>query len=164
MPKRFTSLLVLPALVAAASVAGAQPAKPAAAQPVARTGFIANMDAEFRKMDSNGDGAVVAKEVESFQRVQALAQARNNNRRTFAALDTDRNNQISPAEFSRLTANPPPTNPQVMLQRFDANRDGRIGMVEFRAGTVVNFDRMDTDKNGLLTAAEMKAGRLARKN
>jgi hypothetical protein len=30
--------------------------------------------------------------------------------------------------------------------------------VEHRAATVANFDRLDADKDGIVTAAEMKAG------
>jgi Ca2+-binding EF-hand superfamily protein len=47
-----------------------------------------------------------------------------------------------------------------MLQRFDSNHDGVISLVEYRAGTLANFDKLDTDKDGVVTPAEMKAGGL----
>jgi Ca2+-binding EF-hand superfamily protein len=45
-----------------------------------------------------------------------------------------------------------------MLQHFDANKDGVISQVEFRAGTLANFDRLDVNKDGVVDAAEMKTG------
>jgi hypothetical protein len=45
-----------------------------------------------------------------------------------------------------------------MLGREDGNRDGRISMIEHRTATLANFDRLDTDKDGIVTPAEMKAG------
>ena len=45
-----------------------------------------------------------------------------------------------------------------MLSRMDSNRDGQVSLVEHRSATLANFDRLDTDKDGNVTAAEMKAG------
>ena len=45
-----------------------------------------------------------------------------------------------------------------MLAREDSNRDSQVSLVEHRAATLANFDRLDTDKDGMVTAAEMKAG------
>jgi hypothetical protein len=40
---------------------------------------------------------------------------------------------------------------------MDLNRDQSISLVEHRTVTLANFDRMDADKNGIVTPAEMKA-------
>ena len=44
-----------------------------------------------------------------------------------------------------------------VLAQTDTNRDGQITMVEYRAGKLANFDRMDSDKDGIVSVAEMKA-------
>ena len=44
-----------------------------------------------------------------------------------------------------------------ILARMDLNRDQSISLVEHRTATLANFDRMDTDKNGIVTPAEIKA-------
>ena len=45
-----------------------------------------------------------------------------------------------------------------MLARMDGNRDSQVNLIEYRTATLANFDRLDTDKNGIVTPAEMKAG------
>ena len=42
-----------------------------------------------------------------------------------------------------------------MLSRFDANKDKAISLIEYRGGTLMNFDRLDTDKDGVVSPAEM---------
>ena len=48
------------------------------------------------------------------------------------------------------------------MEGWDANRDGSVTLVEYRAGKLVNFDRMDTDKDGIVSAAEMRAAGIIR--
>lgn len=52
----------------------------------------------------------------------------------------------------------PAANAQPMLSRMDGNRDNQVSLVEHRTATQANFDRLDTDKDGNVTAAEMQAG------
>lgn len=135
---------------------------PAAAQvgpqPLPRARFIADMDTEFRKMDADKNGFLTRTEIEQFQKLQAVASAQARNRQLFAQLDADRNNQLSPAEFARLVQAPPASNAQPVLNRMDGNRDQRVSLVEHRSATLANFDRLDTDKDGVVTPAEMQAG------
>ena len=44
--------------------------------------------------------------------------------------------------------------------QVDANRDGKATLVEFRTGKLVNFDRMDADKDGVVSPPEMRAAGL----
>src|SRR5687768_14426670 len=83
-------------------------------------------------------------------------------RAQFMQLDADKSGFLSPAEFAKLTASPAPANGLPMLTREDINRDNQVSMIEHRTATLANFDRLDTDKNGVVTAAEMKAGGVAR--
>lgn len=149
------SLFVTLSLLAAPVLAQAVP------QPIPRASFIATMDGEFRKVDANKDGQLVIVEVEQFQRAAALAQAQRDSRAAFVALDVDRNGQISAAEWAKFPLTPPRTN-TATLMRFDAGRDGKVSLLEHRTATLNNFDRLDTDKDGIVTGVEMKAGGVRR--
>ena len=116
------------------------------------------MDTQFRKMDADKNGLLSRVEIEQFQKLAALAEAQARNRALFVQLDTDKNGQLSPAEFAKVTAPSPAANAAPMLGREDGNRDGQISLVEHRTATLANFDRLDSDKDGVVTPAEMKAG------
>ena len=148
---------------AAMAQAQAQRAAQPGPQPLPRAKFIADMDAEFRKMDADKNGQLTATEIEQFQRIQALAQAQARNRQAFAQLDTDRNGQISPAEFAKMAIPAKIPGAQAVLGRMDTNRDRQLSLVEHRAATLVNFDRLDTDKDGIVSPAEMRAGGIAQR-
>lgn len=162
----FKRMIALLSVAALAAPVAAQPAKPVAApaapqaQPIPRAVFLSNMDSEFKRMDTDRDGALSKKEIEDFQVSQIIAAAQARKRALFAALDTDHNGALSLAEFMRLPSNEQAPNAAPMIQRFDTNRDSKISQVEYRAGTLANFDRLDADKDGVVTAAEMKAGGL----
>ncbi len=129
---------------------------PATALPRAR--FITDMDSEFRKMDADKDSQLSRTEIEQYQKLTALAEARIRNQALFKQLDTDKNGQLSPSEFALVTAAAPAPNAQPMLARMDSNRDSQVSLVEHRTATLANFDRLDADKDGIVTPAEMKAG------
>ena len=154
------SLLAL-ALLATAPLL-AQAAAPAA-QPIPRAQFIADMDVQFRKMDADKNGQLTRVEIEQFQKLTAIAEAQARNRALFAQLDADKNGQLSPAEFAKVTAPAPAANGQPMIARMDSNRDSQVNLIEHRTATLANFDRLDADKDGIVTPAEMKAGGIAPK-
>lgn len=149
-------------------VSAARPAPAPAAAPVAapaptgtgdvaRAAFIQSMDAEYRKQDLDGDGRVTRAEVEQFQRNAAIAKAQAQNQALFATLDTDRNGMLSPGEFAGLLRNVSAPDVTAQMQRFDTNRDQLITLVEYRTATLANFDRIDTDKDGIVTERELAA-------
>lgn len=137
------------------------PSQAAQSADVPRAVFIATMDAEFRRRDSNGDGTLVASELQQFEAREALAAARLANRDLFTRLDRDRNGALSPEEFAALVGPIPPPNISAQMLRLDSNRDQKVSIVEYRAATLTAFDRLDTDLDGVVTAAEMQAGKLA---
>jgi len=151
-------MLAMIAGAIAGSAFGQQKTAPAGPKPIARAQFLASMDGEFRKMDADKDGQVAKFELEQFQQQQAVAAAEARNRTQFVQLDTNKNGQLSPAEFAKLVTAPPTINAQPLLSRMDGNRDGQVSLVEYRAATLANFDRLDTDKDGTVTPPEMKAG------
>ena len=112
------------------------------------------------RMDADKNGILTRKELEDFQRSMSILVARQRNVALFQGLDKDKNGQLSPAEFANLPMNVPPANPAPVLAQVDTNRDGQISMVEYRTGKLVSFDRMDADKDGIVSVAEMKAAGL----
>jgi hypothetical protein len=154
--------------VALSSLASAQTAPAPApqakvAQPavpnISRTDFSRDMDLEFDKVDADKNGGVTAKELQDFTRIAAMAAARARNTAWFTALDADKNGQLSAVEFLKLPMklDPPPL---PISLAFDSNRDGKVSKIENRSGTLSAFDRMDSDKDGIVTPAEMKAAGL----
>jgi Ca2+-binding EF-hand superfamily protein len=118
------------------------------------------MDTEFRKMDVDKNDRLTAAEVEQFQRAVGVLEAQNRVRSLFAQLDTDRNGQLSQAEFGKMAVTPAPPNAARIIGPSDLNRDGSVTLVEFRTAKLANFDRMDADKDGVVSPAEMKAAGL----
>ena len=43
------------------------------------------------------------------------------------------------------------------MAELDTDRDGSITLVEYRIATQGNFDRIDSDRDGVVTDAEMLA-------
>lgn len=159
------SKLIVLAVIFGAGLAGpaaAQTPPPpgASANDVPRTVFIATMDREFRSRDADGNGVVTRAELERFEANVALGVARTQNQQAFRQLDVDRNGVLSPDEFAALVSAPslPDVSPQ--MARLDSNRDQQVTLIEYRAATLANFDRLDTDHDGIVTEAEFKAGNL----
>ena len=125
-------------------------------EPLLRASFITTMDGEYRKIDANKDGQITRAEVDAFQKAAIKLQVETRRRAVFAALDADRNGQLSPAEFSKEPISLPRNNPDVIMQ-FDTGRDGKVSLIEHRTATLANFDRLDADKDGVVSAVEMKA-------
>lgn len=138
------------------SVKPAVPAKPAVAVPdLPRADFIALMDADFKKRDLDGNGKATRAEVEAFTKRAAAAVAQEQNRELFQRLDIDKNGVITPTEFAALIPAPKFVDVSAEMTRFDSNRDQIITLVEYRTATLANFDRLDTDKDGILTPTEI---------
>ncbi len=142
---------------AGSSAIGQTAARPPQAEPIPRAVFITTMDGEFKKMDADKNGILTRKEIEDFQRATSMLAARQRNAGLFQALDKDRNGQLSAAEFAGLPMNVPQPNAAAELAQIDRNRDGQATLIEYRAGKLVNFDQMDSDKDGVVSVAEMKA-------
>ena len=148
-------------LTAAAAVAiptslAAQEA--AAPDPLTRQTFIAQMDAEFKRLDGDGNGMVVPDEIVASQQASAQAEALRQNQAVFAQLDQNADGLLSQQEFAQL-ANPSaiPVDASPLMQQFDTDKDGIITLVEYRIATQANFDRVDSDRDGVVTDMEMRA-------
>ena len=165
MPYRFAcSLFAFALLSAAPGVALAQAPQPAAssAEPITRASFIATMDGEYKKLDANSDGIITKIELEASQQRTRTAALAQQARELFVKFDTDRNGQLSLAEFIYATSGGPQQRPDVtpMMTKLDANRDSKVTLVEYRTVTLTGFDKLDTDKDGVVSVAEQRAGGL----
>ena len=154
----------------AAQMAQAQTARPAQAQqapkPMTKGDFTKSLDARFTAVDTNKDGALTRDEIAAVQ-TRALQQVAVQQQQRIAAefqrLDTNKDNQLSIAEFR--AAAPPvraEQTPDQMLAQADSNKDGRISVQEYRAPQLANFDRADTNKDGTVTPQEVQARRQQR--
>jgi hypothetical protein len=155
--RSLSTVVMTAALIATCVAARAQQPKEAGPQPIARAQFIASMDGEFRKIDADKNGQLTLNEIDQVQNAKALAEAQARNKEWFVRLDANRNGSLSPAEFAKMVV-APVSNGQPLLARMDGNRDSQISLSEYRAATLANFDRLDSDKDGVVTPAEMKAG------
>lgn len=156
-PRLFAAAFAIAVSAASAALGQAKPAG-AADAPLPRAKFLAGMDSEFRKMDADKNGQLSRAEIEQFQTQQQAVQARERNKALFGQLDKDKNGQLSRLEFSKIATPAPVANAQPMIARMDGNRDSQISIAEHRTATLANFDRVDSDKDGVVTPAEMKAG------
>lgn len=125
-----------------------------------RAVFIQTMENEFRVMDADKNNVLTKKEIEDSQRAASAILAQRQNAAAFQMLDKDKNGALSPGEFAAVPMRVAQPNAAPVLAQTDANRDGSVTLVEYRAGKLVNFDRMDTDKDGVVSPAEMKAAGL----
>ncbi|BAV64684.1 EF-hand domain-containing protein [Sphingobium cloacae] len=134
--------------------------------------MTASLEARFAKMDVNKDGKLTKEDREL--RRQQRQEAR------FAQLDTDKNGQISKAEFTaghdrRAGAGKPDGQDgrhwggrhhrgfgkDMVDGRGQGAGDGTITREQFVARGLERFDRLDANKDGTVTAEEMKAGHQA---
>jgi Ca2+-binding EF-hand superfamily protein len=118
------------------------------------------MDAEFKIRDADKDGVVTKGEIEAYQRSLFTRANQERLAALFQQLDTDKNGQLSKAEFAGLSLPTVPVDATPLLSTVDLDRNGRVTLVEYRTGKLRNFDRLDADKDGVVSVAEMKAGGL----
>lgn len=153
-------LLSLAAFGSSASRAIAQISRPSRA-PVAalsRATFLATMEADYRKLDANGNGVATRTEVQAFQRQVLIAAGTKRARAIFTRMDTDRSGQVSFAEFTKENVVVPENvDISAAMTRLDPNKDGNITLVEYRVLTLANFDRIDIDKDSYISASEQRA-------
>lgn len=157
---RLSRAAVLFLSVAAITAVHAQEAVPAVEppEPLTRSTFIAQMDAEFQRLDGDNNGMIVADEIVASQQMAAQAEALRQNQQVFVQLDQNGDGLVDAQEFSAL-ANPSaiPVDAAPLMNQFDTDRDGIITLVEYRIATQANFDRVDSDRDGLITDMEMRA-------
>ena len=170
---KLSIIAIAGALSAAAATpaiaAQAAPAKPGAARPAAapqqqstRANVVKGLDTNFKAVDTNGDGNLSSTELAAAEgKVQQrrLAQRRAQHEAGFTRLDTNKDGSLSKAEFMAAapTSSSAAPNGASLVTRLDANKDGRVTAEEYRGPVLAQFDRADTNKDGVLSEAERKA-------
>jgi Ca2+-binding EF-hand superfamily protein len=150
-----TRLLIL-GLVAALAV-------PAAAQQksVSRAEWAKTVDTHFAQLDANHDGVLTKAELATEQQrelAQAKAAVQQQMRARFNQLDTNKDGKLSFEEFVAMAPALKATeSPDQLLQRLDANHDGKVTAAEFRGPEIAKFDKADANHDGVVTPAEAQA-------
>jgi Ca2+-binding EF-hand superfamily protein len=111
--------------------------------------------AELQMMDTDKDGKISQAE----HSVGAKAM--------FSAMDYDKSSEVTAAEMDSAQKSTTPTGkmpPGQMtsaekIKVVDADGDGNLSAEEHAAGARSMFTKMDTDKDGALTLAELESGR-----
>lgn len=97
----------------------------------------------FKRLDSDGDGAVTMEEA---------LEAKPRGRGMMKRLDTDNNGEITAAEIDAMLAE----KRDRMLEHLDINKDGKIDKADHKARVEQRFARFDTDKDGKVTIEEFR--------
>jgi Ca2+-binding EF-hand superfamily protein len=164
----YRTLSILGAGAAALTCASAQAQAPAARTPAAvpplpRTEVTQKLDAEFKSLDTNSDGKLTKAEVQAAiqQRATAIqATLMQQQKQEFDKLDTNKDGRLTLAEYQAGTSIKPKDNAaDIRMGQMDANKDGSITAAEFRAATLSQFDKLDTNKDGVLSPQERPAAR-----
>jgi Ca2+-binding EF-hand superfamily protein len=132
--------------------------------------------AHFDQMDANKDGFFTPEEVQASLR----ARRADMEKQRFAALDTDKNGQLSQPEFEAARERGPGSGPGGPPVRMggrggpdgpgrpggfggrggragpDADNDGKVSFAEFSARGSDAFTRADSNKDGTVTIAELQ--------
>lgn len=156
------SLAIFAPPVALAAQSSAAPSGSAAAQPVTRTGLASQLDSSFNNLDTNKDKSLDRSEIEAAQArnvAQAKAEIAKRVEAEFTKLDGNKDGQLSLAEFKGAAASPriPPVDE--LVKQLDRNGDGKVSQEEYRALPLSNFDRIDTNKDGSISAQEQSAAK-----
>lgn len=105
-----------------------------------RGGFGAGFGV-FETLDEDNDGQLSKKELDDFTA-------------KVMAADTDKNGLVSREEAQvMLRARAMANAGRMFMQRFDANKDGKVTREEL-GGEAERFDRFDSDKDGAITTAD----------
>jgi Ca2+-binding EF-hand superfamily protein len=132
-----------------------------------RAALTKSADANFKAIDTNGDGVLSAAELTAAETKglqQRLTAVRARLDTEFTKLDTNKDGQLSRTEF--MAAAPQTTgtpNGATLLTQLDKNKDGKITPDEYRAPILSRFDSIDTNHDGTISATERQAAQAQRK-
>jgi EF hand len=123
--------------------------------PMGGAGAKDPIEAEMRLMDANKDGKVSAAEhAAGAQEMFKAMDANQDNRVTAAEMDATN----KPWKSADAAHHKGAMSSADKIKVVDANGDGALTAQEHAAGSKAMFGKMDTDRDGNLTSAEIKTG------
>jgi len=148
------------ALVPSAALAqGGQAAPPT----LTRAQLSQKVEADFKASDTNGDGKISKAEIQAaLQRraTQATAAMHQQQQAEFNKLDTNKDGKLTLAEYQAGTAVTLRADAvDRRLQQLDTNKDNSVTLAEFRASMMSEFDKLDRNKDGVVSAEEAAGNR-----
>ena len=149
----------------ASASATAQAAKTGTTQvpPLSRAEVTQKLDADFKVVDTNGDGKVTKAEIDGAlakQASQIEGRLKQRAKEEFDKLDANHDGQLSLAEFQTAAALKPREGvADARIKQLDTNRDGVLTAAEFRSDSLAEFDKLDKNKDGTLSVQERMAAR-----
>ena len=164
-------LSALALLTAGAAVAQTDGGRPDRNADITRAQVVAELDAQFAKLDTNRDGNISATEQKGAREARFAER--------FKRLDTDGNGSVSQAEFAAAREKRGEARGERAEGRgghhggrghfgfggrggnADANKDGVISKAQVQAKALERFHRGDNDRNGVLTAPQRQQARAA---
>lgn len=130
----------------------------AASQSVTKAAVQSQVKSNFDRLDANKDGVVDKAEAQKAHDANVAAVTKRRSElaaTTFAKADTDKNGSLSLKEFE--AASPMPDIKSTWMDINDTNKDGKVSLSEATSRALVSFDRVDANKDGVLTAQEARA-------
>ena len=123
------ALIILAVAAPAAAQSGS--AAPAASQPTTRAAVSAQLDANFKAIDTNGDKSLSAAEIAAAQAksvAQAKAAIAKRMETEFARMDSNKDGQISLTELKAMAPTPQAPPASELLGQIDRNKDGKLNL------------------------------------
>ncbi len=157
------TILAATTVILAASAASAQTPGVTPAQTLTRAQLTQKIEADFKASDTNGDGRISKAEIQAalqHRAAQATTAIHQQQQAEFNKLDTNKDGRLTLAEYQAGTAiTVRPEAVDRRLQQLDTNRDNAVTAAEFRAVMLGEFDKLDTNKDGVLSAQEAGGNR-----
>ena len=111
-------------------------------------------------LTTNTDGFTDRAEIEAAEAKSLSnrkAQLLKQREASFRQMDKDKNGSLSLAEFnSAVAGQSSKADATARLNRLDTNKDGKISAAESRAPAEAQFARLDTNKDGILSVEEQR--------
>ncbi len=101
-------------------------------------------EAIFQRLDTNGDGAISARESEAFRDER------------FAKMDADGDGTVTMAELTEAGRQRQAERSAKRFERMDTNGDGAIQKTEFEEVAAKRFERLDANGDGAVTLEEIR--------